>query len=59
MGAFEDDECAWPPNANPLDIDKEWRHRAEVELNEDPAKAKENMKKLAKLLSGKFSSLDS
>ena len=53
MGALEEEECPWPPNDNPLDIDKEWRHRAEVELNEDPVKAKENMKRLAKLLTGK------
>ncbi|XP_065226867.1 retinaldehyde-binding protein 1-like isoform X2 [Planococcus citri] len=51
MGAFDEEEQTyWPPNENPLNIDKEWRHRAETELNEDPEKAKENMKLLAKKL---------
>lgn len=55
MGAFDEEEQTyWPPNENPLNIDKEWRLRAETELNEDPEKAKENMKLLAKKLAGNF-----
>lgn len=54
MGAFDEEESFWPPNPNPFDIDKEWRHRAETELNEDPEKAKENMKLLAKKLAGTY-----
>lgn len=52
MGAFDEEELCWPPNDNPMDIDKEWRHRAETELNEDTEKVKENMKLLAKKLAG-------
>ncbi len=52
MGVFDDEDAYWPTNSNPLDIDKEWRHRAETELKEQPEKAKENMKLLAKKLTG-------
>ena len=53
MGAFDEDECFWPPNSNPLDVDKEWRLKAENELNEDPEKAEENIKLLRQKLAGK------
>lgn len=52
MGAFDEDETFWPTSSDPFNIDKEWRHRAETELGEDPEKAKENMKLLKKKLTG-------
>lgn len=50
MGVSDKEETYWPPNTNPFDIDKEWRRRAETELKENPEKAKENVKLLAKKL---------
>lgn len=52
MGAGDDADTFCAPRDH-LDLDKNWKLRAEIELNETPEKARENLKILAKKLSGK------